>query len=168
MDESSKNLGKKLPEKSLKKIMKNRVEYSKEDIRKMIEDNLESALRLSKNIEEKSPKQRVISPEGIPFESMKQMIGDAGTQFMRLDLGMFGKDKIEDIKNRIKNTDFKNLEEYTGRTREELNKEKPGVCEEYEAIIEGLKEIPKIEDNESALAKFKTLLDRNKNNIVKE
>jgi len=153
MDESSKNLGKK---------------YTEEEIEKMALKNLDFLIGLEKDNKKKSSKQRIMSPESIPFESMKQMIGDAGTQFMRLNLGVFGKDKIEEIKNRIKNTDFKNLEEYTGKTKEELNREKPGVCEEYEAIIEGFKEIPKIEDNELALVKLKTLLDRNKKNIVEE
>lgn len=42
---------------------------------------------------------------------------------------------INQIKKLISETQFKTLEEYTGKTFAELNKVKPGVCEAYDALI---------------------------------
>jgi len=75
------------------------------------------------------------------YRSIEGLVQDAGNQFKNFNVSR--KETIEEIKKQIEKTDFKNLEKYTGKTIEELNKVKPRICEEYDLFIKELKD-PKL------------------------
>ena len=47
---------------------------------------------------------------------------------------------IDEIKKIISETELKTLQEYTGRTTEELNAVQPGICEKYNLLIKDIKD----------------------------
>ena len=67
---------------------------------------------------------------------IKRLIVDAGNQFVCFNIFP----KIEEAKKHIAQSKFKTLEEYTGKSRKELEKEKPGVCDGYNNLIEKIKD----------------------------
>jgi hypothetical protein len=80
-------------------------------------------------------------------DTLKLKIEDSINQFIAFPLFR----DITEIKRLILETDFKSLEEYTGKTREELETFKIGVCDAYDGII------PKLQDPDLTLEKLDDL-----------
>lgn len=60
---------------------------------------------------------------------------------------------IDEIKEVIKEAEFKTLEEYTGKTTKELNAVQPGVCEKYNSLIK------EIQNPDLTFERFKEIMD---------
>ncbi len=69
-------------------------------------------------------------------ETIKDLIVDAGNQLTQFS---FLPD-FEMTKARIKETSFKTLEDYTGKTREELEKHRLGVCDAYNGWVKDIQD----------------------------
>ena len=80
-------------------------------------------------------------------DSLQSKIEDAINQFIAFPLFR----DITEIKKLIADTHFKSLEEYTGKSREELETFKIGVCDAYDGII------PKLQDPNLTLEKLDDL-----------
>jgi hypothetical protein len=70
----------------------------------------------------------------LDLESPLAKIQDAGNQFVGFS---FVKDFAQ-VKQLIGETKFKTLEEYTGRTTDELDAVRPGVCARYNKLVSDL------------------------------
>ncbi|MFA6586183.1 MAG: hypothetical protein WCS86_03430 [Candidatus Paceibacterota bacterium] len=90
------------------------------------------------------PKEKMSEPG-----STKLKIEDSGNQFIMFKFF----DDIVDIRKRILGANLKTLEEYTGKTREELEKVKPGVCVNYDSLIKEFK------DPNLTYERFRQILD---------
>lgn len=77
-----------------------------------------------------------MSHEFPDFNSPLIKIEDAANQLMHFRM----LPDIERAKNEIQKANLRSLEEYTGKTTQELNKAKPGVCEKYNALVEQFKD----------------------------
>ena len=72
--------------------------------------------------------------------NMESIITDAANQFFIFNII----EDEEDLKGAFltiqeKEGGLKTLEQWTGKTREELNKARPNICENYNALVERLK-----------------------------
>ena len=74
--------------------------------------------------------------EGIQFEDLNGIIRDSCNQLLAFQ----GFADIEVIKKWIIEADLQTLEVYTKKTREELEKAKPGVVDKYNALVVKLRE----------------------------
>ena len=79
----------------------------------------------------------MLKQEGLNLNTPRSIINDAGVQFSGLN---FFPD-IDTIKKKIGEYPLETLEEFTGKSTEELNKMKPNICEKYNALIEELKSL---------------------------
>ena len=74
--------------------------------------------------------------EGIQFNNNLEIIQDAYNQLYCFH----SFEDLDKIKELIKQEDLQNLEIYTKKTREELEKAKPGVVDKYNALVVKLRE----------------------------
>lgn len=74
--------------------------------------------------------------EGIQFNNNLERIEDACNQLYCFH----SFENLDKIKELIKQEDLQNLEVYTKKTREELEKAKPGVVDKYNALVVKLRE----------------------------
>ena len=68
------------------------------------------------------------------------VLEDAAGQIYQFAILMKAGRSLEDIKEKIGETSFLTLEEYTGKTRDELETLSPGVCDAYDEWLRKLQE----------------------------
>lgn len=78
-----------------------------------------------------------MSPEELPLKDTKHVIVDSGIQLIAFQYCK----NLESAKDLIIKSNLQNIETYTKKTREELEKAKPGIVDKYNAIVGKLRKL---------------------------